>query len=222
MQNFEVLLTEFVHSDNFIQKTKMTQNAKKDNFAERAASWDNPSKIDMTNNFVEAVLHKIKPEKHWQALEIGAGTGLAGLQFLPLLNSVTFEDTSEAMLEVLKSKLKGDENATIDKGEVTDIENGNFDFVFSCMAFHHIPDLNSTLAHLHTLTKPGAIVAVGDIRSEDGSFHHFEPIPHKGFDTDELSAIFEKNGFKIISVTDYNVLTRERVPGVWTDYTHFY
>ena len=61
----------------------MTQNAKKDNFAERAASWDNPSKIDMTNKFVEAMLHKIKPEKHWQALEIGAGTGLAGLQYLP-------------------------------------------------------------------------------------------------------------------------------------------
>ena len=43
----------------------MTQNAKKDNFAERAASWDNPSKIDMTNKFVEAVLHKIKPEKNY-------------------------------------------------------------------------------------------------------------------------------------------------------------
>ena len=35
------------------------------------------------------------------------------------------------------------------------------------------------------------------------------------------TGIFEKNGFKIISVTDYNVLTRERVPGVWTDYTQF-
>ena len=199
----------------------MTHSAKKDNFAERAASWDNPSKIEMTDKFVAAVLNTIKPEKHWNALEIGAGTGLVGLQFLSLLNSVTFEDTSEAMLEVLKSKMKDNEKATIMHGEVTDIENGNFDFVFSCMAFHHIPDLHRTLAHLYKITSPGAIVAIGDIRSEDGSFHHFEPIPHKGFDTDELSSIFSKNGFETLSTTDYNVLTRERVPGTWTDYSQF-
>jgi hypothetical protein len=62
---------------------------------------------------------------------------------------------------------------------------------------------------------------VGDIRTEDGSFHHFEPIPHKGFDTNELSEKFEKAGFKILSTETYNVLNRERTPGVFTDYEQF-
>lgn len=192
-----------------------------DVFAERAANWDNPSKIDMTDKFVAAVLDKVKPKKDWKALEIGAGTGLVGIQFLPLVNAVTFEDTSEAMLGVLQSKLNGNEKAQLVHGELTAIETDHFDFVISCMAFHHIPDLHSTLAHLFNITTPGALVAVGDIRTEDGSFHRFDPIPHKGFDTDELSAIFHENGFDTLSVSDYNILSRERTPGVWTDYTQF-
>ena len=193
----------------------------KDNFAERAASWDNPSKVDMTQKFVSALLDKVQPEKSWSMLEIGAGTGLVGLQLLPLVDTVAFEDTSEAMLEVLKSKLKGNEKVSLIHAEVTSINMVNFDFVVSCMAFHHIPDLHSTLAHLYKITRPGAIVAVGDIHTEDGSFHHFDPIPHTGFDTTELSEIFVANGFEVLSVNDYNTLTRERTPGIWSDYTQF-
>jgi len=54
-----------------------------DNFAHRAADWDQPSKIDMTNIFVNELLKNIAFDKQWTALEIGAGTGLVGLQILP-------------------------------------------------------------------------------------------------------------------------------------------
>ncbi|MBN2764790.1 MAG: class I SAM-dependent methyltransferase [Paludibacteraceae bacterium] len=199
----------------------MTKNTQTDNFAAKAGSWDNPSKIDMTNKFVAALLEKVNPEKDWNVLEIGAGTGLVALQLLPLVNSITFEDTSEAMLSELQSKLKGDENVNLFHGEVTEISEGSFDFAVSCMAFHHIPNLQNTLKHIHQITKPGAIVAIGDIHTEDGSFHHFDPIPHTGFDTEKLSEIFEENGFKTLSVSDYNVLTRERTPGIFSDYTQF-
>jgi ubiquinone/menaquinone biosynthesis C-methylase UbiE len=192
-----------------------------DNFAHRAADWDNPSKVEMTKKFVAALTQTIKLKKHWRALEIGAGTGLVGLQLLPYLNSVVFEDTSAAMLGVLKQKLNGDENVELIEGEVFEYKKQNIDFVFSCMAFHHIPDIEKTLEHLYQITNTGATIVVGDIRTEDGSFHHFEPIPHKGFDTNELSEKFEKAGFKILSTETYNVLNRERTPGVFTDYEQF-
>jgi ubiquinone/menaquinone biosynthesis C-methylase UbiE len=192
-----------------------------DNFAHRAAEWDNPSKVEMTKKFVAALSQNIELKKHWRALEIGAGTGLVGLQLLPYLNSVVFEDTSAAMLGVLKQKLNGDENVELIEGEVFEYKKQNIDFVFSCMAFHHIPDIEKTLEHLYQITNTGATIVVGDIRTEDGSFHHFEPIPHKGFDTNELSEKFEKAGFKILSTETYNLLNRERTPGVFTNYEQF-
>ncbi len=192
-----------------------------DNFAHRAAEWDNPSKIDMTTKFVSKLVDKIALQKNWHGLEIGAGTGLVGLQLLPYLQSVVFEDTSAAMLGILKQKLKGDEVVEIVEGEVFEYKKQDVDFVFSCMAFHHIPDIEKTLEHLFQITNPGATIVVGDIRTEDGSFHHFEPIPHKGFQTDELSAKFEKAGFKVLSADNYNILKRERTPGVYTDYEQF-
>jgi hypothetical protein len=65
------------------------------------------------------------------------------------------------------------------------------------------------------------LVAIGDIRTEDGSFHRFEPIPHKGFDTDKLTKQFESAGFSVQSADTYNVMKRERTPGLVTEYEQF-
>ncbi len=200
---------------NFTLK-KMT-----DKFAHRANDWDNPSKIAMTEKFVEELKLNIDLEKNWKAIEVGAGTGLVGLQLISELGEIVFEDTSEAMLTVLKSKLSGDEPATILQGEVFEYKQQDIDLVFSCMAFHHIPDIEKALAHLRNITKPGAWIIVGDITTEDGSFHHHEPIPHKGFDLKELSRWFNDAGFTVKNSYIYHTLTRERSPGFFTDYEQF-
>ena len=194
---------------------------KQDNFAHRAAEWDNSSKVEMTQKFVHALRSKVDLKTSWKALEIGAGTGLVGLQLLPYLKSVVFEDTSEAMLEVLKQKLTGSEDVEILHDEVTGYKAEDIDFIFSCMAFHHIANTDATLSHLHKITKPEAIIVIGDLRTEDGSFHRFDPIPHTGFDTDQLSAQFESHGFKVLSAETYNVLERERIPGEVNSYEQF-
>ena len=193
----------------------------KDNFAHRAADWDNPSKIAMTEKFVKELLLQLTIHPEWKALEIGAGTGLVGLQIAPNLKNIVFEDTSEAMLEVLKSKLSKDSPHEILHGEVFEYTKQDIDFVFSCMAFHHLPDIEKTLKHIYSITKKDAIVAVGDLLTEDGSFHSFEPIPHKGFDLSDLMHRFINAGFEILTAHAYNTLTRERTPGIFTDYEQF-
>jgi len=192
-----------------------------DNFAHRAAEWDNPQKEAMTRKFVAALTEKLQVKKEWKALEVGAGTGLVGLQLLPMVDTVVFEDTSAAMLAVLKSKLNGDEKAELVEGEVFAYAKPDIDFVFSCMAFHHIPDIDVAVKHLSAITKPGAMVAIGDIRTEDGSFHRFEPIPHKGFDTDWLAGVFTEAGFEVLETSTYHVLSRERTEGVISNYEQF-
>jgi len=197
---------------------------KQDNFAEKAVTWDeDPKKIAMTNRYVQEVLKHIEIRKEWKVLEVGAGTGLVGIQFLPKVQSVVFEDTSEAMLGILQSKLTSEEKekAAILLGEVDEYKKNDIDLVISAMAFHHIEDIDALLRHLFTILKPNGIVAIADIRTEDGSFHQFQPIPHNGFDTDTLSVQFFEAGFAVKSVQTYNVLKRESIPGVFIEYEQF-
>lgn len=192
-----------------------------DIFAQRAADWDQPAKIKMADIFVQKMLTNVKPEREWKALEIGAGTGLIGLRLLPLVDSVVFEDTSEAMLNVLRSKLKGGERVEIVIGELFCYLKRDIDFVFSNMAFHHIPDIGKVLAHLGKITNSGATVVIGDLMEEDGSFHKFEPIPHMGFQPDEIKGIFDINGFKTESFEIYNTVEKESSPGIFREYQQF-
>lgn len=194
---------------------------KTDYFAGRAADWDKPGKISMAENFVNALLEHVQPQRNWKGLEIGAGTGLVGLQLLPKIQSLVCVDTSEAMIHVLKEKVSGKENIEVIFGEVFDYQQQDVDFVFSNMSFHHIENIPDTLAHLHRITNSGAIIAIGDIRTEDGSFHHFNPIPHKGFETDELSHWFEDAGFNVRLVSTYHTLVQEKIPGKISEYEQF-
>lgn len=194
---------------------------KTDYFAGRAAEWDKPGKISMADNFVNALLEHIQPQSDWKGLEVGAGTGLVGLQLLPRIKSLVCVDTSESMLNVLREKVDGNKKVEIVAGEVYDYKMQDIDFVFSNMSFHHIEDIQGTLAHLYKITNPNAVIAIGDIRSEDGSFHRFDPIPHKGFDTNELSRWFENAGFKVRLVKTYNILVQEKIPGKISEYEQF-
>lgn len=192
-----------------------------DNFAHRAAEWDSPEKTKMTEIFVAEMLSHVSLNPEWKALEIGAGTGLVGMQIIEKVGSMVFEDTSAAMLEILKQKLDNNDKVEIVHGEVYDYQKNDIDLAFSCMAFHHIPDIEKTLNHLGNITNTGATIVIGDLRTEDGSFHRFEPIPHKGFDTEVLSKQFQNAGFEIVINKTYHTLVRERTEGNVTNYEQF-
>jgi len=179
-----------------------------DNFKAKAAQWDSPDKIAMTKKFLSEMLFNINPISSWKALELGAGTGLVGLNVEPLVAKVVMVDTSESMLEVLKQKVYNHSKVEVLHGEVFDYKQQDIDFVFSAMAFHHLNDMEKTLQHIATITKPGAWVVVGDLVTEDGSFHNFEPIPYCGFKTSVLSKQFVKAGFDVKLAKIYNVITR--------------
>ena len=180
----------------------------KDTFITKASDWDSPERISMTKKFVDELLMHVSPLSTWKALEIGAGTGLIGLQIEPFVSKVVFEDTSESMLNVLKQKLNNDIKAEILHGEVFEYKQRDIDLIFSSMAFHHITNIEKTLQHLAMITKTGAWVVVGDLETEDGSFHGFEPVPHLGFDTSILSEQFRQNGFDVKSVNIYNTISK--------------
>lgn len=179
-----------------------------DTFVTKANEWDSLQRMALAKKFVDELLKNVSPKHDWKAMELGAGTGLIGLQILPLVGKVVFEDTSESMLNILKQKLTGEENIEILHGEVSDYKNRDIDLIFSSMAFHHIEDIEGTIQHLSTITKPGGLVVIADLVTEDGSFHSFEPIPHRGFDTSVLSEEFQRVGFEVKSVYVFNKVSK--------------
>jgi len=193
---------------------------KQDSFAEKAASWDNPAKIEMANKFVKELLIHVQPSEVWKALEIGAGTGLVGLQFSQMVGELLLLDTSEAMLEIVKQKLTGLNNVQVLCKEIYEYTSSDLDFVFSCMAFHHLLDTEAVVKHLSTIVKPGGHVVVGDLVTEDGSFHGNETVLYNGFDMLLLQKLFLSCGFKILKFHVYNVLSRQ-IEDVQKDYEQF-
>lgn len=195
-----------------------------DNFLNQAAQWDNPSKIKMTDKFIQTMTANLDLDISWRALEIGAGTGLVGLSILDSLQSMVFVDTSKAMLSVLQQKIASSPlmaKVQVLHDEIYAYHHSDIDLVVSCMALHHIPDLELVLDHLYKITQKNARLVIGDIRTEDGSFHHFEPIAHKGFDTNELTLLLTKAGFEVQLVMDYNVITKQIQPELINDYQQF-
>ena len=73
---------------------------------------------------------------------------------------------------------------------------------------------------MSSIMLPGAWVVIGDLESEDGSFHGFEPIPHRGFDTTLLSGLFVQAGFDVKRVKMYNVMSKS-LDSITKDYKQF-
>jgi len=193
----------------------------KDYFAEKAQGWDNPRQIRMAAIFINELLKNITLNKNSKALEIGTGTGLAGLQLVPELGAIVFVDTSEAMLEVLKEKITDDSNIEVIQGDVQQYNKKDIDLVFSNMAFHHISDIDSVLKHLFAITTNQVKIVISDMVTEDGSFHRFQEVPHKGFDMNELAIKFRFAGFHVNKSYIYNTINREDEKGEVSSYEQF-
>jgi len=197
------------------------KNEMNDFFKEKAQGWDNPQQIKMAATFANELRKNITINNNSKALEIGSGTGLVGLQLLPELGALVCVDTSEAMLGVLKEKISAEDHVEIILGGVQLYSRQDIDLVFSNMAFHHIEDIESVVTHLFMITTSKAKIVISDLVAEDGSFHHFKEVPHKGFDVNEFGEKFINAGFRVIKSYIYNAVLKEETPGRVNSYDQF-
>lgn len=164
-------------------------------FDDKAAEWDTSERRDRAHLLADTIREHVPLTDDMRGVEIGAGTGLLGLDLLADIGSVVLTDPSEGMIEVARTKIEAegvlDATAVVfDFPSDAVPEGAPFDLAVSLMALHHMEDTRATLASIAAALAPGGWIALIDLDSEDGSFHDAdEPsIPHHGFDREALAA----------------------------------
>jgi 2-polyprenyl-3-methyl-5-hydroxy-6-metoxy-1,4-benzoquinol methylase len=170
-------------------------------FDDEAAEWDTPERLRRTHELANAVREHVPLTLDTRAIDVGAGTGLLGLDLLADIGSVVLADPSPGMVDVAEQKIAA--NGIADASAVVYDLPGDppagapFDLVTSLLALHHIEDTDAVLRSTLAMLGPGGYVALMDLDAEDGSFHDpaEEGIHHNGFDRKTLEAAASAAGF---------------------------
>jgi len=179
------------------------------NFDIQVQVWDkDPKKIERAKVVAREIINFIQPNQKLSAFEFGCGTGLLSFELKDSFNRITLADNAEEMIKVLKEKIQVAGIKNFDPlliellGE--DINLPMQDVVYTLMALHHIPDINSILKTFNSIITENGYLCIADLVKEDGSYHAHESNfnEQNGFDRKELTEVLLNNNFNVVF---YNV-----------------
>ena len=178
----------------------------KDNFAEKAAHMDAPVRVEMARRFVNEIDSSVKLPLSSHLIDLGCGTGLVGLQLASRVAKVTMVDSSLAMLDILNEKIRKNAtpNVAVQLGELNDYSGQPVDGIIALLVAHHVEDIGTLFNQVYSKLKDGGVFVVGDLVTEDGSFHLGETVPHNGFDMDDISSVATEQGFSSVKAYQYD------------------
>jgi ubiquinone/menaquinone biosynthesis C-methylase UbiE len=183
-------------------------------FDQKAQDWDTQERRERTAAIADIIRAHVPLSRSMRAVDIGAGTGLLGLELAADVGSVVLAEPSEGMLAVARQKLADD-----GPGNVTavpfDIEAGSpegapFDLAVSLLVLHHVEDTPAALRAIHDMLAPGGRIALLDLDAEDGTFHDDpEGIHHHGFDQASLRTTAASVGFRDVETRIVSEIDRD-------------
>jgi ubiquinone/menaquinone biosynthesis C-methylase UbiE len=186
------------------------------NFDEKAKEWDkDPDRIARAVAFAGEIMKASGGKKFINALEFGGGTGNVSFQMVNKCRSIILADTSEGMLAVLREKIatgKIDNMSPFLINETKPLTSLNgFDIIYTLLTLHHVRDLNRVFSDFYSVLNRGGNVFIGDLITEDGSFHHRDPEfdGHKGFEISELKKLMNQNGIEPVMDRIFYTIKRE-------------
>ena len=182
-------------------------------FDSRAREWDKDKMHTKRSVAIAAELEKMIPvNRSWKAMEYGAGTGILSFLLKDWFSEITLMDNSQEMIAVCNEKAKYHKIKNF-KPLWFDLEkmtfDGKFDIIYNQMVLHHVDDTEAIIDTFYSLLNGGGYLALADLYTEDGSFHGPDVKVHWGFDTEMLSCILKKAGFKNVEYKSCFEVKRE-------------
>jgi ubiquinone/menaquinone biosynthesis C-methylase UbiE len=193
-------------------------------FDDAAATWDDDPGHERRQVAVAQVIQEaIELNPGMCALDVGAGTGRLSILLSDRVGSVLVTDPSAGMVRVARERIEaaglGDRLQAVQADLTTDRLDGTYDAVWSCMALHHVQDLDGLLRPLAKLLGSGGRLAIADLDEDrDGAFHAdkvgFDG--HHGFDRRRLAEQLADAGFADVRFRDATtILKGDREFGVF-------
>jgi ubiquinone/menaquinone biosynthesis C-methylase UbiE len=205
----------------------MTKSLVQQQFGAHAAAYAT-SVVHAKGASLSRLIELVKPERHWQALDVATGAGHTAAAFAPHVARVIASDLTDEMLgeagKLAASKgLANMETAKAD-AEALPFEDQRFDLVTCRIAPHHFPAVPTFVGEVWRTLKPGSTFAVVDNISPDA-----ESTP--GFSNAELrDAALTYNAFEkirdpsharclgmaewseVLADTGFDIIAMERIP----------
>lgn len=199
-------------------------------FDSKASEWDASAvRAALADAVARAIIAHMPVKRPDNALEFGCGTGLVTLKVAPACGVLTAVDTSKEMLRMLDEKLIVDGVANV-MTKLLDLTlpgsdsqlSGDFDFVFSSMTLHHIPDTALFLSQLNEHLTSGGTLAIADLDAEDGLFHDDDTEKvHHGFERRSLKTQLETAGFSNVTFMTAHIIEKKNRAGKLASYPVF-
>jgi ubiquinone/menaquinone biosynthesis C-methylase UbiE len=184
-------------------------------FDEKAADWDTPERRERAQTVAQAIRERVPLSRDMRAVDLGAGTGLLGLDLLRDVGSMVLADPSAGMVEVARQKI-ADGSIAGATAVVYDLPaepppGAPFDLAVSLLMLHHVEDTAATLRSVLEMLAPGGRMALVDLDAEDGTFHDAdaEGVHHHGFDQAAIVRLAGSVGFEEVGTTIVSAIENE-------------
>ena len=185
-------------------------------FNQRAKDWDkDPKREERAKAFAGEILEFLGNKNLRNAIEFGSGTGLVSFRMKDRFETITLADNSSGMMEVLVEKIRMEKIVNMKPFLIDDINNlarlSGFDIIYTLLTLHHVKNIDSLLNDFSSVLLTGGYVCLGDLITEDGSFHHKDPDfdGHNGFDPEWIKALLTSKGFRIELEKIFFVIEKE-------------
>ena len=184
-------------------------------FDEKAKEWDTPERRERARLLAEVIREHVDLDTSMRVIDIGAGTGLLGLELADDVGELVLAEPSAGMLEVARRKLTVLGRANVSAIEF-DLPGGPppgapFDLAVSLLVLHHVEDTAAALRSIFDLLAAGGRMAMLDLDAEDGTFHDqdAEGIHHHGFDQRHITGLAGSAGFVDVQTRVASELERD-------------
>src|SRR5262249_39117069 len=137
-------------------------------------------------------------DSEWIVGDLGCGTGAVSAALAPFVAHVIAVDTSAAMLQAAKKRLRDTTNVDLRRGdlEALPIDDARLDAATLMLVLHHVPEPVRALAEVARVLKPGGRLLLVDMLPHDRESYR-QQMGHVwlGFSEDQLREWFDENGF---------------------------
>ncbi len=186
-------------------------------FSSAAGHWDRLRDELFGNSFHLAALAALV-DRHWVVGDLGCGTGQVSVALAPFVARVVAVDSSAAMLQAARKRLRGLDNIDLRRGdlEALPIDDEWLDAATLMLVLHHVPEPEHALAEVARVLKPGGRVLVVDMLAHDRESYR-QQMGHVwlGFAEDQTQRMLDASGFEDIRIVPLASDVKAKGPGLF-------